>query len=199
MKHSFEIPPEERYEKPEFKKRMKELKDYFKGCKKILEIGAGTGKFGENDSRYTGIDINKNVIKIAKKLGRNVIYGNATKIPLKSNSFDGVLCNEFIEHLYPQEAIKMFKEVERILKLGGIFMITTPIGYIHYMPTHVKQYPYQAIEKLCEMTDSLYLESWKVFDFSSQMLKIRIINFFLSFFTELRVGGQLCIIRKAKK
>lgn len=43
-----------------------------------------------------------------------------------ANTFDGVFSEHTLEHLYPDEAINILKEVYRILKPGAIFRLTVP-------------------------------------------------------------------------
>lgn len=47
------------------------------------------------------------------------------KLPFQDNSFDLVLCSEVIEHL-SKSPLLVFQEINRILRPGGYFLITTP-------------------------------------------------------------------------
>ncbi|MFM8172446.1 MAG: class I SAM-dependent methyltransferase [Pirellulaceae bacterium] len=47
------------------------------------------------------------------------------RFPLESNTFDGVLCCEVIEHLFRDPAL-MLQEAHRVLKPGGWLLVTTP-------------------------------------------------------------------------
>lgn len=56
-----------------------------------------------------------------------LVRGEITKIPFTNNHFDVVTANMVVEHLeYPSS---VFKEVKRILKPGGVFLIHTPNIY----------------------------------------------------------------------
>jgi len=55
------------------------------------------------------------------------IVADAESIPFTNNIFDYVICSEVLEHLLePEQAIK---EAYRILKKGGVFLITTPSAH----------------------------------------------------------------------
>lgn len=121
---------------------------YLNKCIKILDLGCGEGSFISLDkNRITGIDSNRQSVVLAKKKGFNVVYGDVTKLPFKRSSYDGVHCAHVIEHLYPHEAHKLLKEVGRVLKKGGIFVLTTPVMWRGFYNdfTHIRPYYAQSI------------------------------------------------------
>lgn len=60
---------------------------------------------------------------------------DATDIPVESCSFDAVLCTEVLEHVPMPE--KVIGEIARILKKGGILILTAPLGSgLHLEPHH---------------------------------------------------------------
>lgn len=64
---------------------------------------------------------------------------NAAKLPFMSASFDVVLMSEVIEHV--READKALKEIGRVLKPGGLLLITWPFNYmIHELPHDYVRY-----------------------------------------------------------
>jgi SAM-dependent methyltransferase len=63
------------------------------------------------------------------------IVSDATAIPEPSGSFDVILCTEVIEH-HP-EPIEVVRELGRLLKPGGLLLLTAPLGSgIHQEPFH---------------------------------------------------------------
>jgi ubiquinone/menaquinone biosynthesis C-methylase UbiE len=98
----------------------------------VLEVGSGRGGGAEYITRsfrprtYRGIDLNKSAVKFCNKFhacdGLSFLYGNATKLPFESNSFD-VVINVESSHRYPN-VNKFFKEVHRVLKPQGYFLFT---------------------------------------------------------------------------
>ena len=106
----------------------KALKKY--KSKLILDIGCGLGYITEKISqnrKIIGVDLDKKSLKFAqKKTGGKIMFvvANALNLPFKSSSFDGVVASQLIEHMPNDKAF--VREVNRIIKLRGIFVITTP-------------------------------------------------------------------------
>ncbi len=72
------------------------------------------------------MDINDRALEEARRKGIITIKAdlNIDKIPLPDNYFDAVLMEEVIEHLMnPDHALE---EAYRLLRLGGLFVLTTP-------------------------------------------------------------------------
>lgn len=98
----------------------------------ILDIGCNTGRGGEvvkhllPNTLITGLDTVKDRVARLPKEYYSGIYGISTNIPCADSLFDVVVAGEFIEHLYPIDVDKTFKEVFRILKNKGRFLLTTP-------------------------------------------------------------------------
>ena len=79
-----------------------------------------------------GIDISEMAIKKSRKKYPRFGYciSDATQLPFRGNSFDCIVCSEVIEHVEDNE--KLFSEVRRILRNGGIFIVTTPNWFSWY-------------------------------------------------------------------
>lgn len=73
-------------------------------------------KFFKNYQNYTTADISGNVDKLI----------NIEKIDLPENTFDMIIANHVFEHV---NDLKAFKEVNNILKPGGILITSVPIIY----------------------------------------------------------------------
>ena len=52
-----------------------------------------------------------------------------TQMPLARNCFDVVVLLAVLEHLYPEKVVAVLKEVQRILKPGGMLIVTTPAAW----------------------------------------------------------------------
>lgn len=100
--------------------------------KKVLDTSCGTGDFlsylkGDKTHCF-GFDYSKPSIfaaNIAKDPSHHYCISDAQYIPFKSNSFDIIFSSHFVEHLYEKELLKYFREVSRILKPNGKFIVHT--------------------------------------------------------------------------
>lgn len=98
----------------------------------VLDIACGEGYgsslLSKNASAVTGIDIDsKTVSDASKKYSKSnlkFIQGKVEDIPASDNWFDVVVCFETLEHSDEHE--KIFSEIKRVLKPGGLLIISTP-------------------------------------------------------------------------
>ena len=86
-----------------------------------VEVGVGTGVFAVKFDVYIGLDPAKEMLKIAKKRGINVIQAVGESIPLRDNCFDYVLLVSTFCFL--NDPRSFLKEAERILKDEGNLFI----------------------------------------------------------------------------
>jgi SAM-dependent methyltransferase len=98
---------------------------------KILEIGCGQGfncyVFSKKyDSQVYGIDLSKENINICKNRYPNIDFQimSAEKMKFKKNMFNEVFALDILEHVDNLE--KVIKEVNRVLNMGGKFIINVP-------------------------------------------------------------------------
>ncbi|WP_026607660.1 class I SAM-dependent methyltransferase [Methylocapsa acidiphila] len=125
------------------------------GAEKLLDIGCNTGRGGEalkaldNRLQIVGIDCVHERLERLPKAYSEKIYGLATDMPIEDRSFDVVVAGEFLEHLYPSDVDKTLCEIQRILKIGGRVLLTTPnphylrnkiYNYSVYGPGHLTQH-----------------------------------------------------------
>jgi 2-polyprenyl-3-methyl-5-hydroxy-6-metoxy-1,4-benzoquinol methylase len=89
----------------------------------VLDIGCGLGEFMdmlENKGyKVCGVDMEKNCEKCAAAVNIEV-----SPLPFEDNMFDIVTSLEVIEHLCDAELY--LSEIARVLKPGGILIMTTP-------------------------------------------------------------------------
>lgn len=103
-----------------------------KGAKSLLDLGSGNGLMVPEAIKlvehYSGIDISKSLINIAKKRYSPLIktgqvdfrVGDARKLPYKSNSFNLIISYAVLHHLPGEDnRKKVFQEIFRVLKPGG--------------------------------------------------------------------------------
>ncbi len=119
--------------------------------KKVLDIACGEGYgsnlLAKNAAQVTGVDINTEVIILAKEKYQRpnleFLSGSVENIPLPDKNIDVVVSFETLEHIADQE--KMLVEIKRVLVAGGLLIISTPdkknytdkTGYKN--PFHVKE------------------------------------------------------------
>ena len=114
----------------------------------ILDAGAGELRF-KNDCghlNYVAQDFGQYEGKGEEGLqtgewdnNRLDIVSDITDIPVEDESFDALLCTEVLEHV--PDAVSALKEFSRILKPGGILLVTAPFASLtHFAPYHFSGY-----------------------------------------------------------
>jgi SAM-dependent methyltransferase len=87
-----------------------------------LDIGAGSGALiralAARGFRARGVDLYSTSPDIAQ--------GSITALPFEEGSFDTVFCCDVIEHLADNQIEQGLKEVARVLRPKGHFIVTTP-------------------------------------------------------------------------
>lgn len=120
--------------KVEFITTMKYIHDYVKPGAKVLEVGAGTGRYSIALSRegyqVQAMELIEHNIEVFKsKLTDNehidIKQGNALDLSVyDNNSFDAVLILGPMYHLYNEEdKVQVLKEAKRILKKDGYIFV----------------------------------------------------------------------------
>jgi len=133
----------------------------------VLEVGCGPG-YGTNYlsnhvKHIIGLDIDKNVIQYAsdKYSSENCSFKfyNGLKIPYDDNTYNAVVSFQVIEHL--QDDINYLAEIRRILKTGGIYILTTPNRTHRVKPNqkpwnrfHVREYSPDELGNILKATFS---------------------------------------------
>jgi len=123
------------------------IKDQGRKSLKILDIGCSDAYLFKQLMRAVkksqfmlynlyGLDISKDRIFLAKKRFKGInntkfILGDAENLPFSDNEFDMVISHESLEHLI--NPIKGVKEVKRILKPDGIFILSVPSKHMVFI------------------------------------------------------------------
>ncbi|MFN3551130.1 MAG: class I SAM-dependent methyltransferase, partial [Endomicrobiia bacterium] len=108
------------------------LKKFVKPNHNVLDLGCGTGILlpylkslvGKKGKVYA-LDFSEKMLNKAKeKFGNEIFYikANAHNLPFKKEKFESVVCLDTFPHFV--DKFKVIKEINRILKPKGYFVIT---------------------------------------------------------------------------
>ncbi len=98
----------------------------------VLEIPCGMGwgtSLMSNAQRILGVDIAEDAIAEAKKMYPNAgdfSVGTMESLEFDDCSLDAVVCLEGIEHVPIQVADRFLAESHRVLRDGGLFLVSSP-------------------------------------------------------------------------
>ena len=132
---------------------------------RALDLGCGRGEllelYQDQGIEAIGVDIDPSNVEVAKSLGLQVYQQDILTFlkEQRDSSFNIVSLIHVIEHLEFAYIFEMFKEVSRVLKDGGIFIIETPyvknllVGTLNFWldPTHVRPVHPELIKFLGEL------------------------------------------------
>jgi len=129
--------------------------------KRVLDLASGEGygskMMSEVAASVIGVDIDDKAIEHAKSrygsANLQFLKGSISAIPVTDdNSFDVIVCFEAIEHIEDHD--QLLKEVKRLLKADGIFIVSTPNKLTYHdeardeNPFHVKELYFEEFQKL---------------------------------------------------
>lgn len=99
--------------------------------RRILDFGCNIGSasrlFLEAGHELVGVDISESAIDAARQLvpgGQFLCIDSEARLPFADASFDACFSSEVIEHLFDVRG--NIREVRRLLRPGGLFLLTTP-------------------------------------------------------------------------
>jgi len=123
----------------------------------VLDLGCGIGNSADlffkidKSISWTGVDIeNSPEAMMRKRQDLNFITFDGIKLPFEDNYFDLIYCKQVLEHV--RHPSPLLKEVQRVLKPGGIFIGSTS----HLEPYHSHSFwnytPYGFVTLLQEVS-----------------------------------------------
>ena len=101
---------------------------------RCLDLPCGYGNFlfflkSRGYTNISGIDLDKEQVKLAGLLGLPAINGDAfLHLEGQQETYDLLSSLDFIEHLNKNEAIRFLKLCHRTLKPGGVMIVRAPCG-----------------------------------------------------------------------
>lgn len=84
----------------------------------LLQIGSGLNPLPQ----FENLDFYFAHRGKAKHVGHDV----RRALPYEDNTFEGAFSEHTLEHLYPADAMKLLKEVHRVLRPGAVFRVSVP-------------------------------------------------------------------------
>ena len=152
--------------------RYKLITDYGDRNGKVLDLGCGSSRIFESLPLAVGVDVNMKKLRYRRPLGKPLICASVNHVPMKSESFDQVICAEVIEHIPEDEGV--FRELHRVLKPGGTLVLGTPdysrwqwnlVEWLYgklmlggYADEHITHYTYDSLVKILDRNGFDYLD-----------------------------------------
>jgi SAM-dependent methyltransferase len=97
---------------------------------RILEIGCNDGALlrhlAERAGEVRGVDVNEAMVR--RLADRRIQAMSATALAFDDGSFDTVCAFEVLEHI--EDLPRVFREVHRVLKVGGAFVLSFPLEIV---------------------------------------------------------------------
>lgn len=118
----------------------------------LLDLGCGGQPYRNlfnHDECYIGLDMSPNEWVD--------VCGDGMSLPFRDSVFGTVLCNEVLEHV--KNPSKLMAEAARVLKSGGVLLLTTPQTWgLHFNPHDFYRYTKYGLRYLAETNDLEVIE-----------------------------------------
>jgi SAM-dependent methyltransferase len=100
---------------------------------RLLDVGCGSKPYAQLFvvDEYIGLDIDSDR---ARALGIADYYYDGQRFPFESASFDSILCNQVLEHVF--NPAEFLGELHRVLKPGGRLLLTIPFVWDEHEQPH---------------------------------------------------------------
>lgn len=90
---------------------------------RVLDVGCGSRPYENLVSarEYVGLELDTPENRLTKKAD---FFYDGRKLPFEDGSFDAVICNQVLEHVFEPDAF--VREIARVLRSGGRLLLTVP-------------------------------------------------------------------------
>lgn len=127
---------------------------------RLLDIGCGSMPYKQlfPVNQYIGLEIDS---PSARDKGIADFFYDGQKFPFESETFNSVLCNQVLEHVFNPE--EFLSEIARILKPGGRLLLTVPFVWDeHEQPFDYARYSSFGIIYLIRNSGLIVIEHQKL-------------------------------------
>ncbi len=143
------------------RKYQKKYAERFRAGQRVLELGCGRGVFlellSERSVRGAGVDCSASAVAACRAKKLDAVQADALDFLRRTKrTYDGVFCAHLVEHVPPDRAIALFREVRRVLADRGLFIVVTPnVQDVQVWSetfwldvSHVRPYPRPLVEEM---------------------------------------------------
>ena len=142
-----------------------------RGGDRILEVGFGSGvtflNLHESYKEIYGLDLTGSAEEVkalfkARQIETHLQNGNVLNMPYADDYFDTVLLISILEHLKPDELIRAFQEIRRVLKPGGQVVYGIPIErplmvfVFRLMGSNIREHHYSTEKEVFEAANGFF-------------------------------------------
>jgi SAM-dependent methyltransferase len=125
----------------------------------LLDVGCGSKPYRNlfSVNEYIGLEIDTVKNRASKQADS---YYDGDIFPFIDQSFDGVVCNQVLEHVFTPD--RFLNEIQRVLKPGGKLLLTVPFVWDeHEQPWDYARYSSFGLKSLLEKNDFEIIEQHK--------------------------------------
>ncbi len=135
---------------------------YFRDCRRVLDLACGSGVFlellAEAGIPALGVERNPAVVAWVRRHGWDVVEQDVfTFLEQTTESYDGVFCSHFLEHLPFEQVLRFFELlVPRVSAAGTVVLVVPNPESIRMQlfgfwrdPEHVRFYHPELLEAIC--------------------------------------------------
>ncbi len=183
----------------------------------LLELGPARGdfikEFYKKKINIYGVDISDYVREYCPEIKFKKADLENEKIPFEDNYFDVVYTKSFIEHFYYPE--KIFSEIFRVLKPGGIIITLTPhwkfmLKYFYEDHTHRTPFTAESLDYIQKISGFINIETFNfrqlpiIWSFKFLIIFAELTRIFLpdllgKKFKWVRFSKEVMLLSKAEK
>jgi SAM-dependent methyltransferase len=142
----------------ELRTAIKRMAPNFKG--RVLDVGCGRKPYRElfSVNEYVGLEIDTPENRENK---RAEFFYDGERFPFSDGSFDGVVCNQVLEHVFSPETF--LSEMHRVLKADGLLLLAVPFVWDeHEQPWDYARYSSFGLKSLLQKSGFEVLKHQKI-------------------------------------